>query len=273
WDAWAFAVNASAAFAFAPETCCIALYSALPRRRLVPTARTRPPRISQAVLPLRLTPVPLIRWPTFTPPSLRPLGLVPARRTFPRGAEHRHVVAVRPGRAALLRLAGALEQRLPAPGEPDRRLPAARRLDPVGALPHLQVGLGAVPQVVGELPAAEPLQVSEPVRVEAVLRDALGVVVEGALAGLGAIERHLAVERLERIRQRARARLHREPSEVGAVAPPERVGRGLRAVLLPFLDVLGGVGMPRPGDAAELPDPRPVARIHPAVRRDHAAVV
>src|SRR5205814_9988168 len=102
-----------------------------------------------------------------------------------------------PRARALLRLAGVAQQRLPvrtevnraepAPGHARTRRRAAGRRDPRRPLPHLQVGLGAVPHVALELRAAELAQRLEPVGVLAVCGNALLVVVEGAIAGLLAL--------------------------------------------------------------------------------------
>src|SRR2546423_1640674 len=83
------------------------------------------------------------------------------------------------------------EAHRPAPAARERtdRLVAAGHRNAVGALPHLEVGLGAVPQVLRQLLAADPAQVGEPVGVQAVVGDAVLVVVEGPLAGLLALER------------------------------------------------------------------------------------
>src|SRR5206468_8553659 len=88
-----------------------------------------------------------------------------------------------PGSRALLRLPGVTQQRLPADtetkqtelGGTDVMAPrsAARRADPAGTLPHLEVGLGAVRHVLRELRAAHTPQVLEPVRVQAVVGDAV----------------------------------------------------------------------------------------------------
>ena len=104
-------------------------------------------------------------------------------------------------------------------------------------------------------------------------------VVEGALARPLALEGHLAVVGLERVGHggragRSRRALVGEAAEVGAPAPAERVlAVALRSVLLPRLHVLGRRARVREGHAAELADARPVARVHPAVRRDDPGVL
>src|SRR5436190_17401125 len=117
-----------------------------------------------------------------------------------------------PGPVALLRLPGPLQElspagpdaqlRQPAPGDPAMWCPAGRRIDPRRALPHLEVGLGAVPHVALEPLAGVTLHVGQPVGVEPVMGDALLVVIEDALAGALAPEGHLSVVGAERIADR-----------------------------------------------------------------------
>ena len=148
---------------------------------------------------------------------------------------------------------------------------------PVGALPHLQVGLGAVVHVACQAAAAESLEVLEPLGVEAVVGDAFLAVVERPLARRLLVEGDAAVVALERVADGLvaldRGRLCGQAAEVGAVAPAELEGRAAGPVVAPLLHVVVGGRVAGPGDAAELPDPRPVARVHPAVRGDHAGVL
>ena len=76
---------------------------------------------------------------------------------------------------------------------------AAGRGDALGTLPHLEVGLGAVPHVPGERRAADPPEVGEPVGVEAVVGHAVLGVVEGPVPGPLAPQRHTAVGAAERV--------------------------------------------------------------------------
>src|SRR3954462_6038437 len=101
--------------------------------------------------------------------------------------------AVRPGAGAQQRLAGLLQQGPVVRPEADSSqalcaVPLApretvRRRNAIGALPHLQIGLGAVEEVVGYLRAAEFADLIRPVRVQPVVGDAVAVVVEGPITG------------------------------------------------------------------------------------------
>ena len=67
--------------------------------------------------------------------------------------------------------------------------------DALGALPHLQVGLGAAGHVVDDrvaVLAGDLAQVLDPVGVEAVLRDAVDVDVVDPLAGVLLVDRDAA---------------------------------------------------------------------------------
>src|SRR3954447_18425702 len=121
-----------------------------------------------------------------------------------------------PGPVALLRLPGPLQElspagpdaqlRQPAAGDPAMWRPAGRRVDPRRALPHFEVGLGAVPHVALEPLAGVTLHVGQPVGVEPVVGDALLVVVEDPLAGALALEGDLPVVGAKRIADRALVR-------------------------------------------------------------------
>ena len=137
---------------------------------------------------------------------------------------------------ALLRLAGAAQEAAGGKAELDeahapaaqlaRARAAARPGHALGALPHLQVRLGAVRHVVDDLVAAELAQPLDPVGEEAVVGDAVLVDVERALAALLLVDRHAAVERLERVVdlilfvERPGGRAH--AVHVGAVPSPNR---------------------------------------------------
>ena len=56
-------------------------------------------------------------------------------------------------------------------------------------LPHLQIGLGAARHVLDDLVPRDPPEVLDPVRVEAVVRDAVGVDVVTARAALLVVDR------------------------------------------------------------------------------------
>src|SRR5204862_28711 len=127
-------------------------------------------------------------------------------------------------------------------------------------------GRAAAGRAAHELDAAALAQLGDVGRVAVAL--AAHAPAPGPAALLG-----LAGPTQERLPAAARVRLGGEAAEVGAVAPAEQVGRALRPVLLVVLDVARRHAVPRERQAAELPEPGPVARVHPAVRRDHAGVV
>src|SRR5437660_10870808 len=98
---------------------------------------------------------------------------------------------------------------------------AMRRRHTVRALPHLQIRLGAVEHVGNHLTAAGPPELLEPVGVEAVVREALLVEVEGPLAPNLARELDPTVEGLERVFDRRCGRSGLRPEAVHVRAPPE----------------------------------------------------
>ena len=119
--------------------------------------------------------------------------------------EARGNAAPLPGpRGAPARLPGAAQQGgRPRPQPPAReaaargpRAPlAARRRHADGALPHLQVGLRAAPEVVDDLLAGDQPQVLDPVGVQAVVGDAVDVDVVDALAAALAVDEIPSKER------------------------------------------------------------------------------
>ena len=142
-------------------------------------------------------------------------------------------------RDPVLGLPGRQQQRLraqpqPRPSQPARREAPLRGQAVVGvdadrALPHLQVGLGAAAEVADDPLAGDPAQVLDPVGVEAVVGDAVGVDVEDALAAALALEGDGAVIALERVADRPRPvagpALGAEAVHVGPVAEAEVVRR------------------------------------------------
>ena len=206
----------------------------------------------------------------------------PARRGQ-RGGHAPAVHAVAPrARAAALRLARAPQHRRvagaqpharePAPREPRPRRPAAGR-DAVGALPHLQVGLRPAPEVVDDRLARLAPQVLDPVRIEAVVGDAVDVDVVDALAAALLLDRDLPVERLERVADRVRAVAGRAlgAEAVHVRAPPDALVEARvahREPLAPLRhEVLRRARVGR-DEAAEPVDPRDRVRRAPGVARD-----
>ena len=84
-----------------------------------------------------------------------------------------------------------------------------------------------------------------------------------------------AVVALERVGDRARRASGWWRARRGRRRSPSRTSYGvcLGRYLLPLLDVVVRARVAGERHAAELPQPRPVARVHPAVRRDHAGVL
>src|SRR3954454_2133564 len=128
-------------------------------------------------------------------PALAPLALLHAPAPHARPARRRL-----PGRAQQ-RLVGRVEHHAPEParGEPRARRLARLHRHAVRSLPHLEAGLGAAAHVVDDLVAGDLAQVLDPVGIQPVVRDAVLVDVEDALAAALAVEGDLAVEGLEGI--------------------------------------------------------------------------
>src|SRR4051812_37405583 len=76
---------------------------------------------------------------------------------------------------------------------------AARGADPVGALPHLQIRLGAVPHVPRQTAPADAAEVVEPVGIQPVVGDAFLAVVERPLPGPLTAQGDLPVVATERV--------------------------------------------------------------------------
>ena len=175
---------------------------------------------------------PLARAPTRTPAAERPRAVLPTNETRP--SRPKTATSFPPPRThhvhSSSRVCGWPTRRSADVHDAPSRTQRARapRLHARSALPHLQIGLGAVPQVVAQRLAAEPAQVGEPVGVQPVVRDAFRRVVERPRPRDLPVEGHAVVQALERVRQRARAGLLGEAAEVGAVAPPEHERRRLR---------------------------------------------
>ena len=130
---------------------------------------------------------------------------------------------------------------------------------------------------VDDLVARDLAQVLDPVGVEPVVVDAVGVDVVDARARALLVDHGPAVEGAERVGDRvlggvgARHRLRVQAVDVRAEARAEQVARvavGARGA--PLLRELVGLGRDRADDAAQLQDPLERAEVAPGVARDDA---